>query len=283
MADDAPPPPPSPASGAQRAPRERRAAAPFRRVEVTATERVTPRLVRVSLAGPDLAGFRVEQPASSVRLYVPGPDAPRDEDGHLVLPTWDRNNFAFADGSRPTLRTLTPLRVDPAASSLDVEVVAHGDGPAARWAEAVSPGDETAISGPARGWDLDAAAPAHLLAGDETALPAIGELLEALAALAPDRPVRVLAETATAEARPPLPGHPTAEVTWLVQEPGAIPGAGLVDAVRGLDLVEGTRVWAAGEAAAVQAVRRHLFDVRGVPRDHTWIRGYWKHGRGEPS
>lgn len=273
---------PSDTPGPARPARERRAAAPFRRAEVVAAERVTPRLVRVALAGPELVGLRVEQPASSVRLYVPRPDAPR-EGGRLVLPEWDRNNFAFADGTRPTLRTLTPLRVDPERGTLDLEVVTHGDGPASRWAEAAAPGDETAVSGPARGWDLDAAAPAYVLAGDETALPAVGQLLEALAALDGRIPVRVVAETATADARPPLPHHPGAEVTWLVQEPGAAPGAGLVDAVRALDLVDGTRVWAAGEAAAVQAVRRHLFDERGIPRDHTWVRGYWKRGRGEPS
>jgi NADPH-dependent ferric siderophore reductase len=38
-------------------------------------------------------------------------------------------------------------------------------------------------------------------------------------------------------------------------------------------------VWAAGEAAAMQRIRRHLFDEREIPRPRTWIRGYWKHGR----
>jgi NADPH-dependent ferric siderophore reductase len=52
-----------------------------------------------------------------------------------------------------------------------------------------------------------------------------------------------------------------------------------VDAVQGAAIPEGTRVWVAGEAAAVQRVRRHLFEERGVPRPMTWVRGYWKHGR----
>jgi NADPH-dependent ferric siderophore reductase len=38
-------------------------------------------------------------------------------------------------------------------------------------------------------------------------------------------------------------------------------------------------VWAAGEAAAMQRIRKHLFDERNAPRDHTTVRGYWKHGR----
>jgi NADPH-dependent ferric siderophore reductase len=39
------------------------------------------------------------------------------------------------------------------------------------------------------------------------------------------------------------------------------------------------RVWAAGEAAAVQRIRRHLFQDRQLPRAQATVRGYWKHGR----
>jgi NADPH-dependent ferric siderophore reductase len=39
------------------------------------------------------------------------------------------------------------------------------------------------------------------------------------------------------------------------------------------------RVWAAGEAAAVQRIRRYLFEERGMARAQTSVRGYWKHGR----
>ena len=39
------------------------------------------------------------------------------------------------------------------------------------------------------------------------------------------------------------------------------------------------RVWAAGEAAAMQRLRRHLFDERGLSRSQVVVRGYWKHGR----
>ena len=61
--------------------------------------------------------------------------------------------------------------------------------------------------------------------------------------------------------------------------PGAPPGDELVAAVRTVEIVAGTRWWAAGEAAAMQRIRRHLFEERGVPRDQTTVRGYWKHGR----
>jgi len=38
-------------------------------------------------------------------------------------------------------------------------------------------------------------------------------------------------------------------------------------------------VWVAGEAAAVQRLRSHLFDERGRQRSTVTARGYWKHGR----
>lgn len=38
-------------------------------------------------------------------------------------------------------------------------------------------------------------------------------------------------------------------------------------------------VWAAGEAAAVQRLRTHLFEDRGRSRSSVTARGYWKRGR----
>ncbi len=50
-------------------------------------------------------------------------------------------------------------------------------------------------------------------------------------------------------------------------------------AVSGVDILTGSRLWAAGEAAAMQRIRRHLFEERGWPRGAAVVRGYWKYGR----
>ena len=42
------------------------------------------------------------------------------------------------------------------------------------------------------------------------------------------------------------------------------------------EISETTHVWAAGEAASMQAIRTHLFKGLGLPRNQTTIRGYWK-------
>jgi NADPH-dependent ferric siderophore reductase len=240
-------------------------------VAVTRVAAVTPRLIRVTVAGPELKGLVVEQPAASVRLLLP-PAGSHD----LVMPTWKGNEFLLPDGSRPAIRTLTPLRLDTEAHRLDLEIVVHDGGRASAWALAAEGGDEVALSGPGRGYPIDAEASGFLLGGDESAIPAISQLLEVLPA---DKPVRVLVEVADPAARLDLPQHPTATVEWLDLRNGAPPGDSLVAAITEAHLEEGSRVWAAGEAAAVQRIRRHLFDDRNLSRSVAWIRGYWKHGR----
>jgi NADPH-dependent ferric siderophore reductase len=251
--------------------RVRREPPQFRRAAARRVEHVSPHLVRVRLAGGDLAGLTVEQPAASVRLLLGWPGA-----GELLIPRWNGNEFLLPDGRRPAIRTLTPRHTDPEAGELDLEIVIHAGGVASEWAKTVKPGDPAAISGPGRGYAIDHGAPAFLLAGDETAIPAISQLLEALPA---DTPVDVYIEVAHPDARLVLPDHPRATVEWCDLPPGEPPGDALVAAVRGAELAPGTRVWVAGEAAAVQRIRRDLFEDRGMPRAQASVRGYWKHGR----
>jgi NADPH-dependent ferric siderophore reductase len=253
--------------------RTRREPPAFRTVAVRRTEPVTPRLVRVTVGGDELEGLTVDLPAASIRLLLPPPGRT-----DLVMPAWNGNEFLMPDGSRPVIRTLTLRRLDPEARTLDLEVVVHGGGELAAWATAARPGDTVAVSGPGRGYAIDPDATDHLLAGDETAIPAIGQLLEHLPA---GRPVRVIVEVADPRARLPLPDRLRPDVTWLDLPTGAPPGALLVDAVGAAEVGPGTRVWVAGEAAAVQRLRRRLVQERGVPRSQTEIRGYWRRGRAD--
>ena len=251
--------------------RVRREPPRFRPVEVRNVESVSPRMVRVTVAGPEIEGLVVELPAASVRLLLPSPGT--DE---LVMPSWDGNEFLLPDGRRPSIRTFTPRRVDGDALELDLDIVVHGNGVASRWAATAERGTPAAVSGPGRGYSIDVEAPGFLLAGDETAIPAISQLLEHLPGTAP---VAVHVEVAQPDARHALPDHPTATVAWHDLRPDAPPGDAMVAAVRAAPLTPGTRIWAAGEAAAVQRVRRHLFEDRGCPRAEATVRGYWKHGR----
>lgn len=251
--------------------RSRREPPRFRRVEVARLEELSPFMTLITLAGVDLEGLEPPLPAASVRLLLPTADT------HLVLPTWNGNEFLLEDGIRPTLRTLTPVRLDTARLELDIVIVRHGHGPLSAWAGTAEQGDQVAVSGTGRGYEIDPVARSFLLAGDESALPAITQVLEAL----PEEAlVRVILEVNHLDARIELPDHPGATVQWHQLDNGALPGEALGGAVVGAALDPGSRVWAAGEAAAMQRIRRHLFDERELPRADVVVRGYWKHGRG---
>jgi NADPH-dependent ferric siderophore reductase len=251
--------------------RIRREPPTFRHVTVRRVDHISPRMVRVTFTGPDLVGLTVEQPAASVRLLLPSSVGQA-----LVMPAWTGNEFLLPDGQRPAIRTFTPRHVDVEALELALDFVVHGAGVASAWAEAAAPGAPAAVSGPGRGYVVDADAPAFLLAGDETAIPAMSQLLEVLPR---ERPVQVHIEVARPDGRLELPDHPVATPRWYDLPAGAPAGDALVEAVGQADFEPGTRVWVAGEAAAVQRIRRRLFEDRGVPRRQATIRGYWKYGR----
>ena len=243
----------------------------FRRCSVASAAPRSTSMLRVTLEGPALVGLERGGPASSVRLLLP-------RDGRLELTTWNGNEFRWDDGERARIRTLTPLvvRDDGTTAALDLDVVLHDDAPLTAWARAAVPGDEVAVSGTGSGYEIDPTVPSYVLLGDESAVPAIATLLEELPATAQ---VTVHVERRALAEPVSLPDHPGATVTWWVLPDGAAPGDTLVDVAGAVELGPSTRVWAAGEAAAVQRIRKVLFDGRGLSRRGTSIRGYWKAGR----
>jgi NADPH-dependent ferric siderophore reductase len=243
-------------------------------------------MLRVSLAGAELQGFSAPEPAASVRLLLPSSGTEE-----LIIPAWNGNEFLLPDGRRPTLRTFTPRHLVGSPPVLDIDIVVHPQGAAARWAAEAGAGAPVAVSGPGRGYtftqrdltagddsaaDTPTAVASLFLAGDETAIPAISQLLESAPAGAA---IDVHLEVAHHDARFALPEHRGATVVWHDLAPGAPPGDALFGAVSSADIDPRALVWVAGEAAGVQRVRRHLFDTLGTPRGQATVRGYWKHGR----
>ncbi len=240
-------------------------------VEVVETVERSPRLLRITLTGDGLRSLVVDRPAASIRLLVPAPG----DDG-LEMPTWDGNEFLLTDGSRPLLRTFTPLRVDNERGRMDVEIVRHDGGAISGWAETAAPGDPAAMSGPGRGFDLPDGVTRLVLLGDETALPAVGQLMEWV----PDGvDIEAHVEVITGDAVVEMVGDHHDAVTWHVSVSDP-PGSALVEVARSFtDLPESTHLWAAGEASAMQAIRSRLFTELGLPRSRATVRGYWKPAR----
>jgi NADPH-dependent ferric siderophore reductase len=243
----------------------------FRLLQVRRTTWLTPHMVRITLGGPALAGFRSDAADDGSRLYFP----PTSADTAWV-PSVDGTTLVFPeDQPRPPGREYTPRRYDPDAGELDFDFVVRGDGPASTWAKNAVPGDNLGVSGPRRSRLLAGDVDWYLLAGDETGLPAIARRLEELPAGARAITVVEVGEPADEQ---PMASAADFELMWVHRD-GAAPGATdvLAQAVSRLTFPAGSVfAWAAGEASTIRAVRRHLLHERGIA--DTWMRmtGYWK-------
>lgn len=246
--------------------RVRKPPPPFRRVEVIRTEPLTPRMMRVVMGGPALVGFGEPEPASSIRVVIPWPG------DDFELPEWTGNEFLLADGRRPALRTFTPVVFNEDAQEMTFDIVRHPGGAISTWVETCQPGDPVAVSGPGRSELIDPEAGRAIVVGDETAIPAIRQLIEVTPATTA---LEITIETTSPEARLPLPDRDGCTVHWVVLGPDDAPGSALLPPVEAAELGPDDRVWAAGEAAGVQKIRKHLAS-RDIPRQHSTIRGYWK-------
>lgn len=241
--------------------------------EVRAVVQLTPRMVRVTLAGGGLDDFPVEHPGEIITLLWP------DAAGDVPLPV---DGWRFPDGvAEPHARNYTVRAIDPAAGTVDVDLVVHGDhGVASAWAARARPGDRIGYAGPRPHWaagDDDGCA-WTLLVADETGLPALAAIAETLPAF--HRAIAVV-EVADAHERQPLACPGKLDVRWVARE-GAPAGETLVlaDAIRALPLPDGRgRAWGAGESGVMRVVRDHLRDERGIPRADLHVLGYWKHDK----
>lgn len=213
-------------------------------VAVRAVERIAESFVRVTLHGEELANLHAAGYDQRVKLAFP-----IEETGVLYFPSgtddWYARWRALPACDRCPLRTYTIRASRPESNEIDIDFVVHGDaGPATRWARRAVPGDRLVVIGPdARSihpesgdriagveWN-PGTAERVLLAGDETAAPAICSILEALPRKARGQAfIEVAHRSDVLEVR--TPGGLT--VNWLVRDerPGLERGAALEQAVR---------------------------------------------------
>lgn len=258
----------------------------FYAARVLATRAVGDCLVRVTFGGDDLGEFAGGGRDQSVSVFLPHPgqEAP-------VVPVeagedWYSSWRALDPSVRAVMRSYTIRAQRPEGNELDIDFVRHGDsGPATRWVGRARPGDRVLLLGPAVPdertvrFQPPTGADAVLLVADETALPAVGGILDWLPA---GTPVRAFVEVPTAGDIQPLPTAARAEVTWLVRGATGPGGSLLADTLRGARLPGAAPyAWIAGEAGMVRAVRRHLVGERGLDRRRVTFAGYWRRGASE--
>jgi NADPH-dependent ferric siderophore reductase len=218
-------------------------------VTVEAVARPVERLARVTFTGPDLVDLPDEEPGEVLTLIWP--------DGHA--------------------RNFTIRSYDRVGAAIEVDFILHGDtGTASAWACRAQRGQKLGFYGPRVHFIEDPEAAWTLLAGDETALPAIAATLARAPA---GRPILAFVEADPAAARREdvdLP--PGATLTWLERKVPAHASRELERAVRAASLPPGRgKVWLAGEAGVVRGLRTYLRDECeiGIAPQHAV--GYWKH------
>lgn len=238
---------------------------------VQSTTWLTPAMIRVVLGGEGLAEFQPPTASDAyVNVAIPPEDAPSRAPVDLASVGEDRSRQM-----QPVRRRYTVRRFDPTRGELTLDVVVHAGGPGGRWAAAARPGDALALTGPGGGYRPDPRAAHHLLAGDESALPAIAASLEVLptdahgtAFVVVDGPDHELDLE-----------HPVGlDLRWLHRGPDEHRNARLLaDAVAGLDGLTGrVQAFVHGEAGETREVRRHLLAERGLARSDLSCSPYWR-------
>ena len=247
----------------------------MRTVEVRNVTQIMPRVTRMTLTGPQLAGFASRAPAEHIKLFLPKPgerEAPRTvpgPDGPIFPP----------DLPRPISRTYTPRQFRAESLELDIDIVCHGHGPGSAWAAQAQPGDTVVIAGPGGGYNRPPDVNWLVIGGDETSLPAISMVLATLPA---SSRADVFVELHD-RAEEPLDSAAHVTLTWLHEDAqrvqGSAPGALLEAAIRSATLPNGDgQVWIACEAQAMRHIRAHLLHERGLSSSALYTRGYWQIG-----
>ena len=225
---------------------------------LVAREELTPLMLRLTLRGPELAGFHSYQADDHVKIVFP------DEDGTVRRPV--RNENRTLDWPRPFPRTRDYTVRRHFDETLVIDLVLHEGGIAAEWARTVEVGEQVTVAGPPGGKAFPYTHDHYVLAVDATGLPAAARWLED----APPGPtVHLVSEVDDpVEHDYPLPEREGLKVIRLVRN-GV--GSDLAETVLGLDLPQDTFLFAAGEANDIKP-------LRSWPKDMASITGYWKRG-----
>lgn len=241
----------------------------IREVEVTGTQWLSDTMVRVTLGGAGAEGFESGIFDEHVKLIFADPDG-----GDLRLPTADGDELDWPSPF-PTSREYTIRAHRPDRREFDIDFVAHPGGLASQWASTAAVGDRLHVAGPPGGYRVGSDYDLYVVAGDETALPAIARWLDEASC---DVRAHVYVEVPGPTSHVPLRELPGVTVTWLHTTVGDIDR--LARAVRRTPIPPGADVfvWLAGEAGAIKPLRRWVRDELGLGTAHSSITGYWKRG-----
>ncbi len=295
-------------------------------VEVRSVERLTPTFVRIELGADAMADFGTDGPSydQRIKLVFPGSSG-RVPSFEGADESWFTTWLEIPEDERGHMRTYTvrELRGGGADTRLVVDFVLHpaDAGPGSAWAGRAAVGDRLVVVGPRRGVDFGGiefapgTAREVLLAGDETAVPAVLAILEGLTE---DFHGTAFLEVPDAGDVQEVATRSGVALTWLPRDgrplgdllaPAVLAHLGSdsrssakdvaedevdpdlwetpdysssgenvhADTVVGHDL-DKLYAWIAGESRVVTGLRRALVGEVGLARQQVAFMGYWRRG-----
>ncbi|NYD66320.1 siderophore-interacting protein [Agromyces atrinae] len=258
------------------------------RAFVATVRRVSTGFVRVTLRGDDLAELVPRGLDQRIKLLLPQGRYP-DELRHAFLAEsdWRSRWRSVPLSERPAMRSYTIGEARPESRELDIDFYVHArPGPGSAWALRAAVGDELLLSAPDRrleqgthGVQWAPGAARHvLIAGDETAFPAIAGIVRSLAG---DARTDVAIETGHADdAELVTRWSPQAVVVERGDRRG---GEALLEHVTEWAATHGSTAaaagadfyaWCATESARVAEIR-DVLARSGIDSDRIHVQGYW--------
>ncbi|MEM6663435.1 MAG: siderophore-interacting protein [Pseudomonadota bacterium] len=227
---------------------------------------LTPNMIRVTFAGPELDGFPEGCEGANCKLLLP-------EQGE------SRDRFAarLASGDKIVRRTYTVRHFLAETQELAIDFVAHGDnGPASSWASHAVPGSFIGFAGPGKPKVTHFEADWYLIAADPSAIPVAAATLEALPR---DAKGVAIFEITSAEDKQDIDAPDGIEMHWLVHPDPHQASTAQEDLIRSLEWPKGrVQTCIAGESGVIKPLRAFLHQEKELPRKDTYISGYWKIG-----
>lgn len=250
----------------------------FREMSVVSAENVTPQMRRLRLSGGELHRFAAD--GLHVRLLFPPKGATPvwptlGADGRIVWPGGD-------DRLVSRVYTIRSLDAERGEIEIDFALHDHNDSasPGACFGEQAQPGDLVGLFAPAGG-EIPRAQ-SLVLCGDDTALPAIGRILDEIPSSVH---ARLFVEIDNPDCRYELRSGDNIELTYLYRQGRPAGTTGLLpEALSRLDadsLGEDTYFWAGCEFGDFVELRKLARRIWKLPRERHLVVAFWRRGFSE--
>ncbi len=237
---------------------------------VQSTHQLSPHLLRVTFAGPELEGFPTKHEGANCKLVLP-----REGESRAAFEAYHAPDGPDEKVHRVRTYTIRSYRADKL--ELDIDFVVHGDeGPATRWAQSAGPGSFLGFFGPGKPKITKFYADWYLLAADLSAMPIAEATLEAMPA---DAQGVAVFEVPSEDDIRDIVAPKGIDITWLIHQDTHVPSTAQVDFIKSLDWRSGVlQTCIAGESSVIRSLRDYLHNERRERRKDAYISGYWKIG-----